>query len=133
MTRYLLDTNIISDLFRNPGGAVDQALRVHGGDEIGTSLIVKGEILLGLKKNSNLRGLRQFEMFLEAIMVWSLEEPVEDRYAALRVEMERRGDQIGANDLWIAAQAVAIDAVVVTDDRAFARLPGLKIENWLRA
>lgn len=132
MTRYLLDTNIISDVFRNPDGAVDNALRVHSGDEIGTSVVVKGEILFGLRKNSNLRGLREFEMLLASIAVWSLEEPVESSYAALRLEMERRGDQIGANDLWIAAQALAIDAVVVTDDRAFMRLPGLKVENWLR-
>lgn len=132
MTRYLLDTNIISDVFRNPGGAVDQALRVREGQEIGTSLIVRGEILFGLKKNNNLRGLRRFEMLLESILVWPLEEPTEDHYAALRADMERHGNQVGANDLWIAAQALALNAIVVTDDRAFQRMPGLKIENWLR-
>ena len=132
MTRYLLDTNIISDLFRNPGGKVDQALRARIGEEIGTSLIVRGEILFGLKKNNNVRGLHRFEMLLDSITVWPLEEPAEDRYAALRVDMERHGHEIGANDLWIAAQSLALDAIVVTDDRAFQRLPGLKVENWLR-
>jgi tRNA(fMet)-specific endonuclease VapC len=132
VTRYLLDTNIISDVFRSPGGAVDRALRNHSEHEIGTSLIVKGEILFGLKKNSSLRGLRHFEMLIDSIAVWPLDKPVEDHYAALRADMERRGDQIGANDLWIAAQAVALDAVVVTDDRAFGRIPRVKVENWLR-
>lgn len=133
MTRYLLDTNIISDLFRNPGGAIDRALRAREGQEIGTSLIVKGEILFGLKKNNNLRGIRHLELLLESIRVWPLEEPTEDRYAVLRTQMERSGDQVGANDLWIAAQALAIDAIVVSDDRAFQRMPGLKVENWMRS
>lgn len=133
MTRYLLDTNIISDLFRNPGGAIDRALRSRSGHEIGTSLVVKGEILFGLKKNNSLRGLRQFEVFLQSIMVWPVEEPVEDHYSNLRAAVERRGDPMGANDLWIAAHALALGAVVVTDDRAFRRMPGLKVENWLRA
>jgi tRNA(fMet)-specific endonuclease VapC len=132
VTRYLLDTNIISDLFRNPGGSIDRALRAREGQEIGTSLIVKGEILFGLKKNNNLRGLRHLELLLDSIQVWPLEEPTEGEYAALRAQMERDGDQVGANDLWIAAQALAIDAIVVSDDRAFQRMAGLKVENWLR-
>ena len=132
MTRYLLDTNIVSALFRDPGGPVDRALRARKEDEIGTSLIVRGEVLFGLRKNNSLRGLREFQMLLETIVVWSLEQPTEDHYAALRVAMEQSGEHIGPNDLWIAAQALAMDAVVVTDDRAFQRLPGLKVENWLR-
>ena len=132
MTRYLLDTNIVSDLFRNPGGTVDRALRARQGHEIGTSLIVRGEILFGLKNNKSLRGIQRFEMLLETIAVWPLNEPMEDHYAALRVETERHGIQIGANDLWIAAQASALNAIVVTDDRAFQHLRALKVENWLR-
>jgi tRNA(fMet)-specific endonuclease VapC len=132
VTRYLLDTNIISDLFRNPRGPVDEALRARNKHEIGTSLVVKGEILFGLKKNNNMRGLREFEILLEAVPVWAMEEPTADRYAALRAEMERRGDQIGPNDLWIAAHSLTLEAVVVTDDRAFQRIPGLKVENWSR-
>lgn len=132
MTRYLLDTNIFSDLFRNPGGLVDQALRHRRDEEIGTSLIVKGEILFGLVKNNNLRGLRRFEVALESIAVWALEPPVEEKYASLRVQMERNGVQIGPNDLWIASHAMALRAVIVSDERAFLQVPGLEVENWLR-
>jgi tRNA(fMet)-specific endonuclease VapC len=132
VTRYLLDTNIVSALFRDPGGPVDRALRARKEDEIGTSLIVRGEILFGLRKNDSLRGVREFQMLLETIVVWPLEKPTEDCYAKLRVAMERSGEQVGPNDLWIAAQALALNAVVVTDDRIFQRLPDVKVENWLR-
>jgi tRNA(fMet)-specific endonuclease VapC len=132
VTRYLLDTNILSSLFRNPDGAVDQALRGRIDQEVGTSLIVKGEVLFGLAKNNNLRGLRLFEGFLESLAVWPLEPPIEASYAELRVILERRGIQMGPNDLWIAAHAVTLEAVLVTDDRAFLSVPGLKVENWLR-
>ena len=132
MTRYLLDTNIISHLFRNPGGVIDASLRERAGEEIGTSLVVKAEILYGLEKHGALRAARHLERLLDAITVWPIEEPTERCYARLRAETERGGNPLGTNDLWIAAQSVALDAVVVTDDRAFLRVPGLKIENWLR-
>lgn len=111
---------------------MDQALRERVGEDIGTSLVVKAEILYGLEKNGSLRGVRQLQYMLEAIEVWPIEEPVEQNYARLRFEMEKTGNSLGTNDLWIAAQTIALDAVVVTDDRAFLRVPGLKVENWLR-
>jgi tRNA(fMet)-specific endonuclease VapC len=133
MNRFLLDTNVISAAIRNPGGAIDEALRSRSGEEIGTSLIVKGEILFGLKKNANVRGRERLEVFLEAMTVWPLEDPVGDFYGEIRTWAERQGQAMGANDLWIAAQALALEATVVTDDKAFSRVPGLKVENWLRA
>lgn len=132
MTRYSLDTNIVSDLFRNPDGAIDHALRAQREHEIGISMIVKGEITFGLKRKNNLRGLRLFDIFLETVPVWHLEPPMEDRYAEMRLAMELMGVGIGPNDLWIASQAAVMCAVVVTDNQAFSRVPGLKVENWLR-
>jgi len=56
-----------------------------------------------------------------------------ERYAFLRAELEAMGRPIGATDLWIAAQALADDALLVTDNtREFRRVPGLRLENWLR-
>ncbi|APH73720.1 type II toxin-antitoxin system VapC family toxin [Aquibium oceanicum] len=130
--RYLLDTNIVSDLFRNPNGSVDRRLREHRQHEIGISLIVKAEILFGLTKNDNQRGRRVFEALLETIDVWPLESPAEEQYATLRTSMERQGVQMGPHDLWIACQGIVLDAVVVTDDSAFSQVPGLKVANWLR-
>lgn len=133
MTLYLLDTNILSNLFRNPDGIVEETLRKRHREEIGTSIIVKGEIEFGLRKNRNLRGARQFQDLIEVLTVWPLDRPAETHYANLRGDLEERGISAGANDLWIAAQALALDAVLVSDDRVFGRMPNLKIENWLRA
>lgn len=132
MNRYLLDTNIISDVFRNPDGRAVAGLRARFDEEIGTSLIVAGEIRFGLVNNRNMRGLERLELFLGSIVVWPLEGAADEAYAELRSAATRTGVGIGANDLWIAAHAVVLGATLVTDDRAFAELPGLTVENWLR-
>jgi tRNA(fMet)-specific endonuclease VapC len=132
MTRYLLDTNIVSDVMRNPDGRAEQALRDNAGAEIGISLVVKGEILFGLARNLNAKGRRRFEAFLEAIAVWPMPEVVADIYGQVRATMEKSGNQLGTNDMWIAAHSLSLDAVLVTDDRRFQSVPGLKVENWLR-
>ena len=132
MTKYLLDTNVVSSAVRDPGGAVDAALRRNKDTDIGISVVVRGEILFGLKRNANIRGRERLDALLEAMTVWDLEGPVGDIYGEIRWLIQRQGEPMGANDLWIAAHSIALDATLVTDDRAFSRVPGLKIENWLR-
>jgi len=132
MTRFLLDTNVLSEAVRNPGGNVDRALRDHAGEEIGTSPIVKGEIAYGLKRNANVRGQKRLEVLLQTLEIWPLEDPVSETYGDIRARLEKEGKPMGPNDLWIAAHALVLDAIVVTDDRAFSQVAGLKTENWLR-
>jgi len=132
MSRYLLDTNVISAAIRDPGGSVDQALRRYRNEEIGTSLIVHGEILFGLKRKPSIRGKERLEALLETLEVWPLESPADEVYGDIRASLEKQGQSMGPNDMWIAAQAIALDATLVTDDRAFSRLSQLKIENWVR-
>ena len=70
---------------------------------------------------------------LNALDVLSLEPPVDEVYADLRAELERTGRLIGANDLLIAAQALSLDCILVTDnEREFSRVDGLALENWRR-
>jgi tRNA(fMet)-specific endonuclease VapC len=132
MTRYLLDTNIVSDVMRNPDGSVEQALREHADADIGISLIVKGEILFGLVRNANAKGKKRFDALLKAIETWPMQEGVADIYAQVRATMEITGKKMGPNDMWIAAHSLSLDAVLVTDDRRFHSVPDLKVENWLR-
>lgn len=133
MTRFLLDTNVISQAVKNPGGSVDLNLRSHIGEDIGTSLVVKAELLFGVRRNPAMRGRDRLEALLDALEIWSLEPPVEERYAVLRAGLADQGKPIGPNDLWIAAHALALDAVLVTDnEKEFSRVPELKIENWAR-
>ncbi len=133
MTRYLLDTNIVSDLMRAPTGrsfvrfkSVDQH-GVHQHRRRGRAA------LFGASKKGFARIIREVEGILGRLPVVRLEQPVEQRYGIARAEMERRGTPIGANDLWIAAQALHDGSVLVTDKtREFGRVPGLAVENWLR-
>jgi tRNA(fMet)-specific endonuclease VapC len=132
MIRYLLDANTISEAVRNPGAKVDQKLRQAIDQEIGTSIVVSAELRYGLKKNPGFRHREIVMMFLDLLKIWPITPPVDERYADIRLAL-RQGQTIGPNDLWIAAHALALDAVLVTDnEREFSRVPGLKLENWVR-
>jgi tRNA(fMet)-specific endonuclease VapC len=131
--RYLLDTNIISDLVRRPNGPVVQRIAAVGAECIAISIIVACEIRFGLAKSSSQRLAENMERVLEQIEVLPMEPPVEEHYADIRATLERAGTPIGPNDLLIAAHARAMRLILVTDNESeFARVPGLKIENWLR-
>lgn len=132
--RYLLDTNIVSDLVRNPQGRVTQRIRDVGEAEVCTSIIVAAELRYGAAKKGSARLSAQLEAVLGALEVLPFETPADIVYGRLRTELERAGRQIGGNDLLIAAHAVALGHVVVTDnEREFARVDHLAHENWLRA
>ena len=76
---------------------------------------------------------RMDRFFAMAGGILPLNMAVLERYALLRAELEAAGRSIGSTDFWIAAQALAEDALLVTDNtREFRRVPGLRLENWLR-
>ena len=130
---YLLDTNILSDLIRNPQGAVSRRIAVVGEENICTSIVVAAELRYGAAKKSSQRLTENIESILGAIEVLPLEQPSDAAYGQIRAALEAQGQLIGANDLFIAAQAKSLDAILVTDNQAeFARIEGLPIENWLR-
>ena len=132
MTRYLLDTNIISDLIRNPQGYVAQRIAKVDERTLCTSVIVAAELRYGCAKSGSKRLLRAVEDVLGEISVLPLESPTDVEYGAIRWELERAGKAIGGNDLLIAAHARAIGATIVTaNNDEFARVAGLKVENWL--
>lgn len=134
MIRYLLDTNVVSDLVRNPGGRVRDALGTVDGGAAYTSIIVAGELKFGAVKKGSAQLGKRVELILSQLPIAELRPPVDDVYADLRADLERRGSPIGDPDLWIAAQTLHDGSVLVTDNvREFGRVPGLKIENWLRA
>lgn len=131
--RYLLDTNILSDLVRNPHGLVAQKIAVAGEENICTSIIVASELRFGANKLGSKRLTTQLNTILSAIEILPLEEPADRRYGELRASLEKRGELIGPNDMLIAAHALMLDCVVVTaNEREFSRVPKLRVENWLR-
>ena len=131
--RYLLDTNILSDLMRNPQGAAARRYHQQADEQLCTSIIVAAELRYGAAtRRSRFLSTRVSET-LDGIEVVGLEPPVDEVYAQLRADLERGGNLIGPNDLLIAAQAISLGLVLVTgNEREFSRVPGLKVENWLR-
>jgi tRNA(fMet)-specific endonuclease VapC len=132
LTRYLLDTNIISDLIRNPKGKVAKHIARVGENNVCTSIIVAAELRYGCAKSGSKRLLEAVENLLRELDVLSLEGPADAEYGRIRAELERNGSPIGGNDLLIAAHALAIEATMVTANVAeFARVDGLNVQNWL--
>ncbi len=132
MTRYLLDTNIISDLLRNPKGRVAKHIARVGENNVCTSVVVAAELRYGCAKSGSKRLLEAVESLLGELDVLSLEEPADTEYGKIRAELEQRGSPIGGNDLLIAAHALAIEATIVTANvDEFARVKRLKGQNWL--
>ena len=131
--RYLLDTNIVSDLVRNPQGRVGQHIRKIGEAQVCTSIIVAAELRYGAAKKQSARLTAQLQAVLGAIEVLPLEAPADTTYGALRARLEKAGRPIGGNDLLIAAQALALGYTIVTDnEKEFAQIKDLPRENWLR-
>jgi tRNA(fMet)-specific endonuclease VapC len=131
--RYLLDTNIVSDLIRNPQGKVAQHIHRVGETQVCTSIIVAAALRYGATKKGSPKLSSQLEAVLGALEILPLETPADAEYGALRTQLERVGTPIGANDLLIAAQALALGFAVVSDnDKEFSRVKALRCENWLR-
>jgi len=133
MMRYILDTNVVSDLVRNPQGPVTQRIRQIGEGGVCTSIIVAAELRYGAEKKGSDRLTAQLEAVLGALEVVPFEAPADTAYGQLRARLERSGQGIGANDLLIAAQAVALGYTIITDNEGeFGRIKELPLENWLR-
>jgi tRNA(fMet)-specific endonuclease VapC len=131
--RYLLDTNVVSDLVRNPQGKVAQRIRKVGEAKVCTSIIVAAELRYGAAKKGSARLSAQLEAVLSALEVLPFEPPADAVYASLRAGLEEMGRPIGANDMLIAAHALALGCTIVTDnEQEFARARDLLRENWLR-
>jgi tRNA(fMet)-specific endonuclease VapC len=132
---YLLDTNIISQLMRQPAGAAMQRvgalLKRDSPSQICTSVLVQCELLFGVHRTASARLLQRYEEAMNFITVMPLDTAVAEPYATLRSQLERAGTPIGPHDTLIAAHALALGATLVTADAEFTRVPGLRIENWL--
>ena len=132
MNGYLLDTNIISDVIRNPDGHAAHRIEQVGPKEIFTSIIVASELRYGCAKKGSPKLLAKVAGLLETIPVLPLDIPADSEYGSIRAELEAAGQPIGMNDLLIAAHAHALGLTLVTDNtREFHRIRGLNVENWL--
>jgi tRNA(fMet)-specific endonuclease VapC len=131
--RYLLDTNVVSDLVRHPQGRISERIREVGEAQVCTSIIVAAELRYGATKRGSPRLATQLEAVLGALDVLPFEAPADTAYGVIRTRLEQIGRPSGGNDLLIAAQAVSLGYTIVTDNEGeFARIDELIGENWLK-
>jgi tRNA(fMet)-specific endonuclease VapC len=130
MSRYLLDTNIVSYIIKGQP-AVRRRLVGVPTYELAISAVTEGELRYGVARlSSGARLNKMVEEFLIRVAVYPWDSAAAQEYGRIRAALERAGDALGNLDTMIAAHALATGSVLVTHDKAFARVKGLKIEDW---
>ena len=130
--RYMLDSNMCVYLRRRrPVQVVNRFANLERGEAV-ISAITYGELLYGAEKHVERERLLEGVMrLIEFLPVESVPASAAARYGQVRAALERRGEVIGNQDLWIAAHALAAGLTLVTNnEREFGRVPGLQVENW---
>lgn len=133
MTLYLLDTSIASAVIAQRAN-LDLRLQALDPAQWCISVVTRAELMFGVRRKPGATRLAQLvEGFLRIARSEPFDDPAADEFARLRADLQGQGGGIGMADEMIAAHALALRAVVVTDNvRHFARVPGLVVENWLR-
>lgn len=130
--RYLLDTNIVSVVVKQPACPLAKRIAALRKETYCISIVVASELRYGANRKASAKLTRQVEAVLEGFDIMPLEEPVDRHYGSIRAELARLSQPIGQNDLFIAAHARALGLILVTNnEREFSRVSGLKVENWL--
>jgi len=130
---YMLDTNICIYVLKNRSDRLRHKFKVMKG--LCISVVTYAELCFGIENGvPGQKAVRwaQLEAFTRLLLIETLDERVGRTYGRLRAEMQSKGAIIGNNDLFIAAHAQCLGAVLVTNnEREFARVPDLSVENWL--
>ena len=131
--RYLLDTNICIYIAKYQPPTVRARFEQHAADELAMSVVTLGELRFGAEKSqAPEQALSALARLESLIQVMPLCETTGQHYGQIRADLQRKGQPIGNNDLWIAAHARANDWILVTNtEREFARVGGLQVENWV--
>jgi tRNA(fMet)-specific endonuclease VapC len=132
MPRFMLDTDISSYIMKRSSAPVLDRLRETAVAEVCVSVITKAELLYGVELSPRPEKDRAaLEAFLLRVETLKFQDIAAAHYAAIRANLKRRGQLIGANDLLIAAHARSLDLVLVTNNTdEFSRVTDLKLENW---
>ena len=130
--RYLLDTNICIYIAKHNPATVRERFEQLAADELAMSVITWGELRFGAEKSqARAKALAALAHLGSLIQVAPIAEAAGTHYGQIRAELERKGQPIGNNDLWIAAHARSEGWVVVTNnEREFRRIKDLKVEKW---
>lgn len=129
--RYLLDTNTASYVIKGNFPRVRARLLKVPMAEVGISVVTEAELRFGVARRPQATKLQMaVEEFLLRVEVLDWDSEAARHYAHLRAALEERGQPMGNLDMMIAAQALAVDVVLVTSDQVFRRVNGLKVQDW---
>lgn len=129
--KFLLDTNHASDIIRNPESRIRKRVRENSDGLIAVSVITNAELIYGIKKKPEAVKLAHaVEVFLRKVHVFPWTVDTAKVYGDLRASLELNGLTLGSMDMMIAAHALELDAILLTGDKAFTRVPNLRVENW---
>ncbi len=130
--RYLLDTNICIYIAKQKPVNVFNKFQQVAVGEIGMSIITFGELSFGAKRSHHpKKALEVLEDLTSLIPPLPLPVHAARCYGDVRSDLEKKGKPIGNNDIWIAAHALALDLIIVTNNmKEFSRVSRLKLENW---
>ncbi len=129
--KFMLDTNVISDVIRDPTGKVARQLEFEGESSVCSSIIVASELRYGVAKSGSRELALRVDVALSAIEILPFDIPADSEYGRLRSQLAVKGTPIGPNDLLIAAHALSLGLTLVTDNvREFNRAAGLSVVNW---
>lgn len=131
--RYLLDSDICIFVMKRRSPALVRRLEQRA-NLAAISIVAYGELMFGAAMSARRdEAAAHLAALIETLQVLPLPLAAAEPYATIRAELQRTGQPIGSNDLWIAAHALADDLTLVTNnEREFRRVPGLRVENWAR-
>ena len=131
---YMLDTNICSFILREKPLYIKEKLKLcEKSHTVALSSVVVAELLYGAQKRNSKQLMAIVEAFIGNFVVYDFDKEASSHYAKIRNALEKKGQIIGSNDLFIAAHAKSLDAVLVTNNtKEFERVAGLEIEDWSR-
>jgi tRNA(fMet)-specific endonuclease VapC len=133
VARYLLDTNTCSYIIKGNRPHVREHLARVAMSEIAISAVTEAELRFGIARLPDAPKLRlAVEEFLLRVESLPWDSNTAQSYADLRAALEPEGHPMGNLDMLIAAQSLALDLVLVTNDRVFRRVKGLKLEDWTK-
>ena len=132
-SRYLLDTNIASYVIKGNIPAVRRRIVQVPMAQLAISAVTEGELRYGTARRPDAERLRTIvDEFLLRMTILPWDSEAAQHYGQIRAALEREGQPMGNLDMMIAAHALALGAVLVTNDQALARIKQLKVEDWTK-
>lgn len=126
--KHLLDTSIVIEVFEGNKEIADKLNKIP---HIYISTVVLGELYIGINRVANkAKHLKKLSAFLQLCNVWNMDEATAMHYGEIVAGLYKKGKPIPTNDIWIAALALQHDLTLITKDKHFKEIDGLKVKAW---